>query len=295
MGFARELNFLPGDTDVDVRIGLEFTNNRAAFDAVVVLVRLFAQNGFRLMRETYLDGRPMQTAFAHRENDNTIFDIYYFYSGVSEGRYVNANDFGYRRKPRHLIDNKKSLSWPGYATLKVNVPQPVEDYLAWRFGPEWRTPKKNWELGPVDNACIEPLPQVTVLTYGTWDLFHQGHLRLLERAAALGDHLVVGVVSDELCAIKGKQPSQDEATRAAAIHALPFVREVFIQRMLDQKEFDIERFGAAHLVVGDDWINHPRFEQVRDYRGVELHYLPRTPGISSTSLRAELTAGSRGP
>jgi len=234
----------------------------------------------------------MQVAFYDQTNHHALLDIYFFYSGISEGHYVNVNHATLRRKPASFVENRRAMAWPGYQNLKVNVPWPVEDYLAWRFGPEWRTPKRSDELGPVDNACLEPHPRISVLTYGTWDLFHTGHLNLLQRARELGDHLVVGVVSDELCATKGKSPLQNEQQRAEPLRKLPFVSEVFIQRNLDQKEFDIERFGISHLVVGDDWLNHPRFEQVRGYRGVQLHYLPRTPGISSTQLRAAHQASS---
>ena len=290
LGMVREGRFLAGDTDVDVRIGLDYRSNRQAFEDVLSIVRVLHRNGFAPVREVYFDGRPMQVAMYDTTNGGVLLDLYLFWSGISEGHYLNVNHATLRRKPRAFVDNRRAVSWPGYQTLKVNLPWPAEDYLAWRFGPEWRTPKSNAELGPVDNACLEPIPHMSVLTYGTWDLFHDGHANLLRRAAALGDDLVVGVVSDELCAIKGKSPHQNEDQRAAPLRQLPFVRSVFIQRVLDQKEFDIERFGIAHLVVGDDWLNHPRFEQVRNYRGVQLHYLPRTPGISSTQLRAELQA-----
>ncbi len=289
LGFAREGNFIAGDSDVDLRVGLNYTGNTAALAASEELVRLFRRHGFILMREAYWDGRPMQTAFIDPQNANAVLDIYYFYEGISEGRFVNASMESYRRKPRELIDNKRATHWPGYANIKVNVPHPIEEYLLWRFGPEWRTPKKNSELGPIDLQCFEPLPRVTVLTYGTWDLYHYGHASMLERASAMGDHLVVGVVSDEVCRIRGKRPAQNEQERTACIRALPFVREVFIQGQLDQKEADIERFGAAHLVIGDDWKDHPRYEQVRNYRGVDIHYLPRTPGISSTALREAMS------
>lgn len=295
LGFAREQRILASDTDVDIRVGLHYRSNLEAQAFALALTRLLYRNNFILMREVYFDGRPMQTAFVDMENRGAILDIYYFYSGVSEGRYVNVNAETLRRKPAALIDNRRTVTWPGYATLKVNVPHPIEDYLLWRFGPEWQTPKKNSELGPLDTACFEPIPRITVLTYGTWDLFHHGHMALLERAAALGDHLVVGVVSDEVCHVRNKKPHQPEGQRADHIRALPFVREVFIQRVLDQKEFDIERFGAAHLVIGDDWKDHPRYEQVRGYRGVQIHYLPRTPGISSTQLRAGLALKPSAP
>lgn len=287
LGYAREQRLLDNDTDIDIRIGHAYRSNAEAFAFGLSIAKLFYSHRFVLMREVYFDGRPMQHAFIDLDNEGAILDIYYFYSGVSEGRYVNVNAETLRRKPSYLVENRRQVSWPGYANLKVNIPSPIKEYLAWRFGPEWGIPKKSSEFGPIDTACLEPIPRVTVLTYGTWDLFHHGHLHLLERAAALGDHLVVGVVSDELLKVKGKHPMEDEATRAAHIRELPFVHEVFIQRVLDQKEFDIERFGVAHLVVGDDWANHPRFEQVRNYRGIQIHYLPRTPGISSTLLRAE--------
>jgi glycerol-3-phosphate cytidylyltransferase len=288
LGYAREQRIIASDTDVDIRIGVAYRSNAEAFAFGLATVKLFYANRFVLMREVYFDGRPMQHAFVDLDNEGAILDIYYFYSGISEGRYLNINSETLRRKPAHLIENRRKVFWPGYANLTVNIPSPIEDYLAWRFGPEWRIPKKNSELGPVDTACFEPIPRVTVLAYGTWDLFHHGHLRLLERAAKLGDHLVVGVVSDAVAAQRGKQPMQSEDERAARVRDLPFVREVFMQRQLDQKEFDIERFGAAHLVIGDDWKDHPRYEQVRNYRGVQIHYLPRTPGISSTELREKL-------
>ncbi len=288
LGYAREQRLLDNDTDIDIRIGHAYRSNAEAFAFGLSIAKLFYSHRFVLMREVYFDGRPMQHAFIDLDNEGAILDIYYFYSGVSEGRYVNVNTESMRRKPAHLVENRRSVTWPGYANLKVNIPYPIKEYLAWRFGPEWGIPKKRSELGPIDLACFEPIPRVTVLTYGTWDLFHHGHLHLLERAAALGDHLVVGVVSDAVAAQRGKQPAQPETERAARIRELPFVREVFIQRLLDQKESDIERFGAAHLVIGDDWKGHPRYEQVRDYRGVQIHYLPRTPGISSSQLREAL-------
>jgi glycerol-3-phosphate cytidylyltransferase len=292
LGMVREKNFLPHENDIDVRIGLHYQSNRQACADALKVVRALYRHDFLPVREVYFDGRPMQVAFYDQTNHHALLDIYFFYSGISEGHYVNVNHATLRRKPASFVENRRAMAWPGYQNLKVNVPWPVEDYLAWRFGPEWRTPKRSDELGPVDNACLEPHPRISVLTYGTWDLFHTGHLNLLQRARELGDHLVVGVVSDELCATKGKSPLQNEQQRAEPLRKLPFVSEVFIQRNLDQKEFDIERFGISHLVVGDDWLNHPRFEQVRGYRGVQLHYLPRTPGISSTQLRAAHQASS---
>ncbi|MCP4849379.1 MAG: adenylyltransferase/cytidyltransferase family protein [Verrucomicrobiaceae bacterium] len=129
---------------------------------------------------------------------------------------------------------------------------------------------------------------MTVLTYGTFDHFHWGHLNLLERARALGNRLVVGVVSDQVCSEKNRTFSTPCEERLAVIKALRCVDEAFVQLELDQKEKDIDRFSARYLVVGDDWKGHPRFEQVRGYHGVEIVYLERTPGISSTLIRQRI-------
>jgi glycerol-3-phosphate cytidylyltransferase len=235
----------------------------------------------------------MQSAFLDTRNNDVLFDIYYFYRGLAEGCYVNFNDAGYREKPAHLVDNRVSVNWPGHPDILVNIPHPADEYNAWRFGPEWRVRKRPAELTAIDKQCIRPLPYGTVLTYGTFDIFHVGHARLLRRASALGDRLVVGVVSDELCRIKGKPIFNSEAHRAEVIASSGYVDKVFIQVEMEQKERDIERFEAKRLVVGDDWKNHPRFERVRGYRDVELVYLPRTEGISSSMLRSSAGISDR--
>ena len=294
LGFSRDGGFIAGDTDIDARVALDFTRAEEARTVMASIVDAFRKEGFKLAREAYWDRRPMQSAFIDTRNNGVVFDIYYFYSGLTENCLVNFNDQGYREKPAHLIENRVARPWPGHPDITVYVPHPVEDYNEWRFGPEWRIKKKNWELTEKDIKCIRPFPTGTVLTYGTFDIFHVGHARLLRRAAMLGDRLVVGVVSDELCRIKGKPIVTSETQRAEVIASLECVDHVFIQVEMDQKEKDIERFDAKRLVVGDDWQNHPRFEQVRGYRGVEIVYLPRTPEISSTLLRPHADATDRG-
>lgn len=288
LGYCRGQGFVAGDTDIDVRIALDYRDLATAADLAAHVVHTFEAEGFKLFRETYWDRRPMQSCFKDARNNNVVFDIYYFYEGLTEGHYVNVNNQSLREKPAHLVESCRAMPWPNHPDIIVNVPHPIEEYCAWRFGPDWRIPKRKDELTNADRPCFKPVPEGTVLTYGTFDLFHVGHTRLLRRAAALGERLVVGVVSDALCRQKGKRIINSEAHRAEVVAALDCVDRVFVQVEMDQKEKDIERFDARCLVVGDDWRGHPRFEQVRGYRGVKIVYLNRTEGISSSMLRESL-------
>lgn len=121
----------------------------------------------------------------------------------------------------------------------------------------------------------------TVITFGTFDVLHVGHLRILQRAAALGDRLVVGVSSDALnVRKKGRPPvfSQDE--RVELISALGIVDEVFVEESLELKRDYIVEHGAHVLVMGDDW--EGRFDEFGDV--CEVVYLPRTPSVSTTAV-----------
>ena len=121
----------------------------------------------------------------------------------------------------------------------------------------------------------------TVITFGTFDVFHVGHLRVLQRAAAFGDRLVVGVSADELnLRKKDRLPVFSQAERLEIIAALEVVDEVFVEESLELKRQYILEHGAEVLVMGDDW--EGKFDEFRDICRVE--YLPRTPAISTTAL-----------
>ena len=115
----------------------------------------------------------------------------------------------------------------------------------------------------------------TVLTFGTFDVFHVGHLRVIERAAQYGDRLVVGVSSDALnMSKKGREPVFSQGERLAIVAALKAVDEVFVEESLELKRHYIEQFAADVLVMGDDWAG--KFDEFEDI--CEVVYLPRTPG-----------------
>ncbi|QNN51916.1 adenylyltransferase/cytidyltransferase family protein [Nocardioides mesophilus] len=121
----------------------------------------------------------------------------------------------------------------------------------------------------------------TVITFGTFDVFHVGHLRVIQRAAALGDRLVVGVSADALNERKkGRAPVFSQAERLEIVASLKPVDEVFVEESLEQKREYILAYSADVLVMGDDWAG--RFDEFEDI--CEVHYLPRTPAISTTAL-----------
>ena len=126
----------------------------------------------------------------------------------------------------------------------------------------------------------------TVLTYGTFDLFHIGHVRLLERAKEHGDRLLVGVSSDSFNAIKGKRSVISYEHRAAIVRAMACVDDVFPEENWTQKADDIVRMKADVLVMGGDW--EGKFDHLKNL--CEVKYLPRTEGISTTELKSALSA-----
>ncbi len=127
----------------------------------------------------------------------------------------------------------------------------------------------------------------TVLTYGTFDLFHIGHLNVLRRLRALGDRLVVGVSTDEFNAVKGKKPVVPFEQRIELVRAIKFVDEAFPESTWEQKRDDVVTYGVTVFGMGEDWKG--RFDDLNDL-GVEIVYLPRTKGISTTEMKRVLSA-----
>ena len=124
---------------------------------------------------------------------------------------------------------------------------------------------------------------VKVITYGTYDLLHYGHIRLLERAKALGDYLIVGVTADDFDKTRGKinvQQSLEE--RVAAVQATGIADKVIIEEYEGQKIDDIRKYQIDIFTVGSDWVGV--FDYLNEY--CEVVYLPRTEGVSSTEIRS---------
>lgn len=125
-----------------------------------------------------------------------------------------------------------------------------------------------------------------VITYGTYDLLHQGHINLLKRAKALGDYLIVGVTADSFDRDRGKLNVRNNVLeRVEAVKATGLADEVIIEEYVGQKIDDIQKYNIDIFAIGGDWLG--KFEYLKEY--CEVVYLPRTEGISSTQLRAEST------
>lgn len=122
-----------------------------------------------------------------------------------------------------------------------------------------------------------------IITYGTFDLLHRGHINLLRRAKALGDYLIVGVTSDNYDRSRGKlNVVQSLEERMEAVRATGFADEIIVEEMEGQKIQDINHYGVDVFVLGSDWVG--KFDYLREY--CEVVYLERTKGISSTELRS---------
>lgn len=125
---------------------------------------------------------------------------------------------------------------------------------------------------------------IKVITYGTYDMLHYGHIRLLERAKALGDYLIVGITSDGYDKTRGKiNLQQSLMERVEAVKATGIADEIIIEEYEGQKIDDIRRHNVDIFTVGSDWVGY--FDYLNEY--CKVVYLPRTEGVSSSEIRAE--------
>ena len=127
----------------------------------------------------------------------------------------------------------------------------------------------------------DPKAYSTVLTYGTFDLFHVGHIRLLRRLADLGDRLIVACSTDEFNAVKGKQTAVPYEHRIEVLDACKYVDLVIPETNWAQKRTDIVDHNVDLFAMGDDWAG--KFDDLRDL--CDVLYLPRTESVSTTELK----------
>ena len=125
-----------------------------------------------------------------------------------------------------------------------------------------------------------------VITYGTFDVLHYGHINLLKRAKELGDYLIVALSSDEFNAVKNKKSYYTYEQRKKILEACRYVDLVIPENDWNQKISDVQTYKADVFVMGDDWSG--KFDFLKDY--CQVIYLPRTPEVSSTQTKEFLNA-----
>lgn len=129
-----------------------------------------------------------------------------------------------------------------------------------------------------------------VITYGTFDLLHTGHINILRRAKEFGDYLIVAISADEFNAIKGKKAYYSFEQRKAILEAIRYVDEVIAEETWEQKIEDVQKHDVDVFVMGDDW--EGKFDFLKGY--CEVVYLPRTVGISTTKIKKDLKLKENG-
>lgn len=125
-----------------------------------------------------------------------------------------------------------------------------------------------------------------ILTYGTFDLLHYGHIRLLKRAKALGDYLIVALSTDEFNALKGKKAYHSYEKRKMMLEAIRYVDLVIPENTWEQKKSDVLDYHVDVVVMGDDWAGSDKFDYLREY--CDIVFLSRTEGVSTSQIKKDL-------
>ena len=139
----------------------------------------------------------------------------------------------------------------------------------------------NNETINIDFRSLFNQKNITVMTYGTFDLLHYGHIEILKRSKALGTKLIVGISSEEFNKSKGKKSVLPYEKRKELLESIEYVNEVIPEETWEQKIYDMQKYEVDIFVMGDDWKG--KFDFLKDY--CEVIYLPRTKSISTTKLK----------
>lgn len=129
-----------------------------------------------------------------------------------------------------------------------------------------------------------------VITYGTFDLLHPGHINILRRAKEMGDYLIVAISTDEFNALKNKKAYHSYENRKMILESIRYVDEVIPEHTWEQKIDDVKENKVDLFVMGDDWAG--KFDYLEEY--CEVVYLPRTVGISTTKIKQDLLKTNNG-
>jgi glycerol-3-phosphate cytidylyltransferase len=285
LGYYRENNLIGHDTDTD--IGIMFK------DFKPTTLRRLQQQGFEIYHTFGYPENSFEIALTRKGIKTDLFFFYergdkLYHSAFLKGK--QRIDYEYDRFDLQDID---------FLGHKFSAPSNILKYVTTKYGPGWQTPIQDWDwaYSPANHVrtdiVIDPATQkqkfeswvkseTTVITYGTFDTFHYGHIELFRRAKALGAYLIVAVSTDEFNAVKGKTSKFNYEQRRAWVESIRYVDEVIAEESWRQKPKDIKKYQVSYLVMGDDWTG--KFDDL----DCEVIYVPRTPEISSTSIKQVL-------
>ncbi|MFW6094581.1 MAG: adenylyltransferase/cytidyltransferase family protein [Pseudomonadota bacterium] len=284
LGLYRDGAFIEHDDDMDMLavVHADAVGDEQVPEIVSSCAAHLQQNGFKVTARN-TSSPPQQFLQLKDAAHGVPLDV--FFGIVREGRIaLPMEQVKYREIPAELVVPPRSFEFDAY---HLRAPNRIEPFLAERYG-DWQTPDRMFRTreNHAPAAARDAGKPKTVITYGTFDLFHVGHVRLLKRLEMLGDRLVVGLSTDEFNEIKGKSVVMPYEQRKEILLACRYVDDVFPEESWDQKEADIRREGADIFAIGDDWAG--AFDHLAPL--VQVVYVPRTQDISTTEMKTILSA-----
>jgi len=292
LGYYREKNFIGHDSDTD--IGIMFK------DFSVEAIKSLEKIGFKV---TSMFGRPEDCLELSLVRFHVKTDIFFYYeeedyiyhsafSPKKTGAYENRIDYRYKKFNTKEID---------FFEKKFFVPVDELKFILTKYGENWAKPDPTWDwcyspknhhetelIVPKDEALKKfenwktsfKKKKKRVITYGTFDTLHYGHLEILKKAKEFGDYLIVGLSTDKFNSLKGKESKFSYAQRYEWLKSISYVDEIIPETNWEQKENDVKDRNIDVMVMGDDWVG--KF----DYLPCRVIYLQRTPEISSTKIKS---------
>ncbi|MBE3087780.1 MAG: glycosyltransferase [Chloroflexi bacterium] len=295
LGAIRENGFIPYDPDIDIGLHPKELPKWGKLQVDMLAA------GFELYRAWTHGKRNIELSY---KRNGIKLDLFFFYDGGDgfwwhgafgpnpvTGGWGEGHEFLPHVFTASFFQDLKPFVLNG---IPCFVPDPAKRYLIERYGPMWphRQPGyKYWtDCRAIDRNYFKKGAKVVYIG-GVWDLFHEGHLAILERAKAIGTRLVVGVLTDEAAMVYKARPIIPFEARKRIVESLKCVDKVIAQNAKDPTA-DLGAAGIAphYLIHGDDWESCPGELYVRAHKG-KVVFLPYTPGISSTEIRKWVAEG----